>query len=318
MKNIVLLAGGVGGAKAAKGLYQSAYKDNLTIIGNVGDDDEFHNLWVSPDLDTLTYTLANEVNPVTGWGLKNDSCRILSRLAQFGSSTWMHLGDMDIATHIFRSAKRAEGMTMTAITRQITTRLGITVPLLPATDDTLQTRLETENGWVDFQTYFVHQRCEANVTNIAYEGAHLVSATPEVLAAISAADIIVFAPSNPLLSIAPMLAIPQFRDALLASNATKIAVSPLIGGKAIKGPAEKLLQQMSYTPGNKGIAEFYQDICDVLVIDNQDEGETNVIESFGLHAHCTSTLMKSDQEKLALMEEVISAATTYQSEVPCA
>ncbi|CAD5255863.1 2-phospho-L-lactate transferase [Alteromonas sp. 38] len=318
MKNIVLFAGGVGGAKAAKGLYQSDYKNNLTIIGNVGDDDEFHNLWVSPDLDTLTYTLANEVNPVTGWGLKNDSCRILSRLAQFGSSTWMHLGDMDIATHIFRSAKRAEGTSMTAITRQITTRLGITVPLLPATDDNLQTRLKTENGWVDFQTYFVHQRCEADVTDIAYKGAEFASATPEVLAAIEAADIIVFAPSNPLLSIAPMLAIPQIRDALAASEATKIAVSPLIAGKAIKGPAEKLLQQMSYTPGNKGIAEFYQSLCDVLVIDNQDDGDIDTIESFGLHAHCTSTLMKSDQDKVTLMEEVISAATAYQLEVPCA
>lgn len=318
MKNIVLFAGGVGGAKAAKGLYQSDYKNNLTIIGNVGDDDEFHNLWVSPDLDTLTYTLANEVNSVTGWGLKNDSCRILSRLAQFGSSTWMHLGDMDIATHIFRSAKRAEGTSMTAITRQITTRLGITVPLLPATDDNLQTRLKTENGWVDFQTYFVHQRCEADVTDIAYKGAEFASATPEVLAAIEAADIIVFAPSNPLLSIAPMLAIPQIRDALTASEATKIAVSPLIAGKAIKGPAEKLLQQMSYTPGNKGIAEFYQSLCDVLVIDNQDDGDIDTIESFGLHAHCTSTLMKSDQDKVTLMEEVISAATAYQLEVPCA
>lgn len=318
MKNIVLFAGGVGGAKAAKGLYQSDYKNNLTIIGNVGDDDEFHNLWVSPDLDTLTYTLANEVNPVTGWGLKNDSCRILSRLAQFGSSTWMHLGDMDIATHIFRSAKRAEGTSMTAITRQITTRLGITVPLLPATDDNLQTRLKTENGWVDFQTYFVHQRCEADVTDISYKGAEFASATPEVLAAIEAADIIVFAPSNPLLSIAPMLAIPQIRDALAASEATKIAVSPLIAGKAIKGPAEKLLQQMSYTPGNKGIAEFYQSLCDVLVIDNQDDGDIDTIESFGLHAHCTSTLMKSDQDKVTLMEEVISAATAYQLEVPCA
>jgi LPPG:FO 2-phospho-L-lactate transferase len=207
---------------------------------------------------------------------------------------------------------------MTAITRQITTRLGITVPLLPATDDTVQTRLKTENGWVDFQTYFVHQRCEADVTDIAYKGAEFASATPEVLAAIEAADIIVFAPSNPLLSIAPMLAIPQIRDALAASESTKIAVSPLIGGKAIKGPAEKLLQQMSYTPGNKGIAEFYQGLCDVLVIDNQDDGDIDTIESFGLHAHCTSTLMKSDQDKVTLMEEVISAATAYQLEVPCA
>ena len=307
-KQIVLLAGGVGGAKAAKGLYQSTYKEGLTVIGNVGDDDSFHNLWVSPDLDTLVYTLANDVNPVTGWGVNNDSCRILSRLAQFGSDTWMHLGDLDIATHIFRSELRAKGESMTAITQKIRQRLGVTVPVLPITNDTVQTRLNTPEGWVDFQTYFVHRRCEPQVTGIAYNGAEHAYASQEALNAIAQADVIVFAPSNPLLSIAPMLAVNEVSEALSQSQARKVAISPLINGKAIKGPAEKLLQQMQFPPGNVGIAEFYQDLVDTLVIDSSDKDDQATIQSMGLSTHITSTFMKSDDDKVRLMEEVIRRA----------
>ena len=307
-KNIVLLAGGVGGAKAAKGLYHSTYKEALTVIGNVGDDDNFHNLWVSPDLDTLVYTLANDVNPVTGWGINNDSCRILTRLAQFGSDTWMHLGDLDIATHIFRSELRAKGESMTTITQKIRQRLGVTVPVLPITNDTVQTRLNTNDGWVDFQTYFVHRRCEPHVTGITYKGAETAYASQEVLTAIAHADIIVFAPSNPLLSIAPMLAVNEVKDAIDQSTAVKVAISPLINGKAVKGPAEKLLQQMQFPPGNTGIAEFYQDIADLLIIDSSDSADEQAIESFGLATHATSTLMKSDSDKTRLMEEVIQVS----------
>ncbi len=309
MKNIVLLAGGVGGAKAALGLYQSSHKAHTTIIGNVGDDDAFHNLWVSPDLDTLTYTLAEQVNTNTGWGLKQDSCKTLTQLAALGQDTWMHLGDKDFATHICRTAMRAQGHSMTQVTRHIASSLGVDIPLLPVTDNTVQTRLFTEHGWVAFQEYFVHQRCDLTVSDIAYKGASTASISNEVSLAIANADVIIFAPSNPLLSIAPMLAIPALHRALCLSNAVKIAISPLIGGKAVKGPTEKLMAQMSYPEGNLGIANFYQNLCDILVIDHSDKQDEAAVKALGIQPVLAQTLMTSTQDKIELMEQVVAFAS---------
>ncbi len=308
MSRIVLFAGGVGGAKAALGLYLSRHASQLTIVGNVGDDEAFHGLWVSPDMDTLTYTLAGKINRQQGWGLEGDSQVVLNQLKALGCDTWMQLGDLDFATHIFRSQQKALGKNATQIALTLAQQLGVKVPLLPVTNHILQTKLRSSEGWLSFQDYFVRQRCAPEIIDIRYQGCEQARVTNEVLSAVEQADIILFAPSNPLLSIAPMLSIKNLQRALKQSHAYKLAISPLIGGKTVKGPADRLMLSMGYSAGNEGIGEFYQHYADGLVIHQQDQQDSPLLRNMGLDIFSTNTLMQTDAEKSQLMELIVGLA----------
>ena len=311
--SIVLLAGGVGGAKMAEGLMHSRSGDGLSIVGNVGDDQEIHGLWVSPDIDTLTYTLTDRIDRTKGWGLKNESNRTLDALEQLGADTWMYLGDQDFATHIYRTEQRKQGVRPSVIAADIASKLGLKVPLLLATDDTVPTRLNTDRGWLDFQSYFVRYQCQPQITQVQFQGAEQANATPESLAAIAAADLIIFAPSNPIVSIGAILAIPGIRGAIENSSAYKIAVSPIIAGKTVKGPADKMMRSLGFSSDALGVAQCYQSLLDLLVIDTADQQYCNPIQALGMQVACTDTLMPERGDKVRLAEELLDM---YQAARP--
>jgi len=305
---IVLLAGGVGGAKMAEGLMHSRYCDGLSIIGNVADDQEFHGLWVSPDIDTLTYTLADRIDRQKGWGLKDDSNRTMSALTDLGVDTWMYLGDLDFATHIYRTEQRRKGIRPSTIAAHIANKMGIEVPILLPTDDRVQTQIETSLGWLDFQSYFVKNQCQPEITSIKFDGISTAKPTPESLQAIKEADIILFAPSNPIVSIGPILSIPGIREALQLSSAYKLAVSPIINGLTIKGPADKMLQASGYQTSVLGVADCYQGVIDGLVIDHKDHAHQTALIQRGLDVLIVNTFMETREDKITLAERSINWA----------
>ena len=303
--NILLLAGGVGGAKMAEGLLHSSVAKQFSILGNIGDDQEIHGLWVSPDIDTLTYTLTERIDREKGWGLKNESNRTLDTLNELGADTWMYLGDQDFATHIYRTEQRKKGIRPSVIAQYIAKQLGLDTPLLLPTDDIVQTRLNTDLGWLDFQSYFVRYQCQPNISEIIFAGAEQAQATPEALAAIAKADLIIFAPSNPIVSIGAILAIPAIKQAVANSRAYKIAVSPLIAGKTVKGPADKMLQAMNIPCNALGVAKQYKSLIDEIVIDQLDIDLSKQISDLGLQVSSCQTLMTKRKEKVALAEFIV-------------
>jgi LPPG:FO 2-phospho-L-lactate transferase len=305
---ITLLAGGVGGAKAAEGLMHSEYSRQLTVIGNIGDDQYFYDLWISPDIDTLIYTLANQIDRNQGWGLANDSQCVLKELNKFGAETWMKLGDRDLATHIYRTTQRHQGVRPQEIVASIARAFGVTIPILLPTDQSVPTRLETELGWLPFQDYFVRYQCRPKVKQIDYQNASLAQATPEAIQAIRDANIIVLAPSNPILSLGAILAIPGIREAVSESQASVIGISPLIGGKAIKGPAAKIMQELGYKADALGVASYYKNWLDILIIDPQDTELYPGIEACGIHPVLHPILMQTQSEKTTLMTQTVRYA----------
>ncbi|MBW5801220.1 2-phospho-L-lactate transferase [Halomonas elongata] len=306
---ITLLAGGVGGAKLAEGLSAICPPERLSIIGNVADDQEFHGLWVSPDIDTLTYSLADLIDRQQGWGLAGESHRVLAGLERLGCDTWMSLGDQDISTHIFRTQLRRQGVRPSAIAQSIAESLGIGTKLLLPTDDPLQTRVRTDQGWLAFQEYFVRERCRPEVREVHFEGATEACPTPEALEAIETADLLLIAPSNPVVSIAPILAVPGIRHAIEKSLAPRVAISPLIGGCTVKGPADRMLTAMGYRCSNTGVAASYAGLIDGLVIDSIDRTDRTALEAEGLQVMTTDTLMTCLEEKARLAEETLAFAS---------
>jgi len=296
---VVLLAGGVGGARMALGLAASLPPGALTVVANIGDDERFYGLQVCPDLDTLLYTLSGRVNRKNGWGVEGDTTKALQTLSSLGAPDWMTLGDADFGLHIYRSWRLAQGERLTTIMADVAQNLGVDTHLLPACDTPVPTEIETAAGWQSFQQWFVAQRTQPKVLGICYRGATFADVTPEVLAALQQADVIVIAPSNPLLSIEPMLALPSMRSALLASTAVRVAVSPLIGGHAVKGPLAGMLTDLNLTPGNLGIAERYAGLIDGLVIDASDSDDAVILRKQGLMVLATNTLIA---EKAAAQE----------------
>ncbi|TBR44963.1 2-phospho-L-lactate transferase [Marinomonas agarivorans] len=311
-QQITLLAGGVGGAKAAEGLAGSAYAHTTQIIGNVADDDMFHGLWVSPDIDTLIYSLANQIDRQQGWGRKDETHRLLTELAAFGAETWMTLGDLDMATHIYRTHLSKQGVRASAIVDKLRERHGVEIPILLPTDDWVQTRIATNKGVLSFQEYFVRERCQPNIQQIQYEGIETAKPTPEALARIKQSDLILIAPSNPIVSIGPILAVPQVRSAIRQSNAYVIAISPLIQGKTIKGPADKMLQSVGKPCNSTGIYECYKDILHAMVIDKQDSDEAALLQAAGLDVLVTPTLMQTQTEKIQLLTDVVRFAASVK------
>ena len=307
MANRVLaLAGGVGGAKLALGLARVLSPEALTIIVNTGDDDEPHGLPVSPDLDTVTYTLAGLANPEMGWGLAGDSRRVLDALGRLGSDTWFWLGDLDIATHIRRAELLRAGRMLSEATAEISSRLGVKHTIAPMTDDRVRTVVDTDEGVLPFQDYFVRRRCEPRVNRLIFDGAEGAKPSPVFDEALDNAAAVVFCPSNPFLSIGPILAVPTVRDCLVSRPGRPLAVvSPIIGGQAVKGPAARLFEELlGEAPSALGVARHYRGQVSHFVLDNEDAALSHEVESLGYSVLVTQTLMKTEEDKIALARAV--------------
>ena len=305
--NVTTLAGGVGAARFLEGLLQAVPLADVTVISNTGDDEEFFGLHVSPDIDTVIYTLAGAIDPVQGWGLVGESYESLAALRRFGYQTWFNLGDRDLATHALRTQLLRDGATLTEATRTIVEAFGLNFTLLPMSDDRVRTLVETDNGTLAFQEYFVKRRTEDVVRAVRFEGADTARPAPGVLEAIDRADAVIVAPSNPVVSIGPILAVPGIRDALRRTDARVVAVSPIIGGKTVKGPADRMMASLGWTPTAAGVAEAYCDLLDVLVIDEEDRDLAPGIEATGVRAVVAPTIMRGPPEKRALAEVVLGA-----------
>ncbi|MEM6381826.1 MAG: 2-phospho-L-lactate transferase [Pseudomonadota bacterium] len=306
MVSVTLLAGGVGGAKMAEGL-AAVEGVELTVIGNVADDCAFHGLWVSPDIDTVTYTLADIINRKQGWGLADESTRALQMLERFGEATWMTLGDADLGLHIYRTMRRARGDRPTQIAADIARALGVGPRIILPTDDPVQTRLRTSIGELGFQEYFVRERCAPTVTGIWFEGADAARPTPEALEAIAQADLLVIAPSNPLVSIDPILAVAGLRDAMIAAATPVVAVSPLIAGKTIKGPAARMMESTGLEASALGIARHYAGLIDRLLIDSVDAGLADAVRESGIDPVVCPIVMADLAAKRSVAMQVLHA-----------
>lgn len=304
MVKITLLAGGVGGAKMAEGL-AALDQVELTIIGNIADDDAFHGLWVSPDIDTVTYTLAGMIDRNQGWGVADEGLRALGVLETLGEPTWMTLGDKDFGLHIFRTMRRARGDRPTDIARDVAKAFGVGPRIILPTDDRVQTRLATDAGELSFQEYFVREQCKPEVSRIWFEGADDARPTPEASAAVANADLIVVAPSNPLVSIDPILAVRGLHDAVVEADASVIAVSPLIAGQTIKGPAARMMASLGLEVSALGVARHYLGLVDHLVIDSQDAALAADIVALGQDVSTMDIMMSDLARKKAVATHLL-------------
>jgi len=270
------------------------------VIANVADDLELHGLHVSPDIDAILYNLAGLIDAERGWGLRGDTFTALEMLGRLGAPTWFRLGDGDLATHVERTRRLRSGESLTDATAAMATALGLAVRVLPATDDRLRTIVETDDGPIDFQTYFVARRQEPDVRGLRFDGADAARPTQAVSDAIREAELIVIGPSNPLVSIGPILAIPGIREAIAESPAPVVAVSPIVAGRALKGPADKMLVSLGHESSALGVAKLYRGIADRFVLDEADAGQAAAVEELGLDADVLPTVMRTDADRAAL------------------
>ncbi len=301
---IAALAGGVGGAKLVQGLADHLGPDRLTVIVNVGDDFDHLGLRICPDLDTVMYTLAGLANPVTGWGRADETWAFLETLEALGGPTWFRLGDRDLALHVERTRRLREGARLSQVVEQACLRLGVQHRILPASDDPIPTLVETAEGWLNFQEYFVARRCEPEVRGFRFSGAEQATPAPGVLEAIEAADSVVLCPSNPWVSLDPILAIPGLRDAIRARPV--VGVSPIIGGEAVKGPAAKMFRELGIRPTAAAAAAHYAGLLQLWIIDDQDDRHRKDIESLGLRVWVTNTLMPTYDDRRRLAAELLA------------
>jgi len=306
MEGIVVLCGGVGAARFLAGLVAVTDPARVTAVVNVADDDRFHGLHVSPDTDTVLYTLAGLVHEEQGWGRREETFHLQEELARFGAETWFRLGDRDLATHVYRTAALAAGDTLTAVTDQMRRSLGIGARILPATDDPQKTEVRTDAGWISFQEYFVHRRGADAVHELHFVPDAAPSAA--VAAAIAAAGTIVIAPSNPFVSIGPILALRGMRQALDDTRATIVAVSPIVAGAAIKGPAAAMLASLGHEVSALGVARLYAGLADVFVLDESDAALLPAVRALGLRAVAVPTLMRDAATRAALAAATLAAA----------
>lgn len=297
---IVALAGGVGGAKMAFGLSRVLPPDQLTVIVNTADDFEHLGLHVAPDLDTVMYTLAGLANPETGWGLAGESWAFIAAVERLGGPGWFRLGDRDMATHVLRSERLRAGESLTAVTMAFCTALGIHCAVLPMSDDPVRTMVETAAGTLPFQEYFVHRHYEPVVRGFRFEGAHRAKASPQALAALAKAEAIVLCPSNPFVSIAPILAVSGLDKAIRTAKAPIVAVSPIVGGAAVKGPAAKMMLELGQDVSAVGIAAHYRKLIDGLVVDEVDAALVPAVEAMGLRGTAMPTMMRNDDDRVRL------------------
>jgi LPPG:FO 2-phospho-L-lactate transferase len=303
-----VLAGGVGAAKFLAGLVRAVDPAGITAVVNVADDTILHGLYVCPDLDTCTYTLADEVNPETGWGLRGETWQAMAQLKRLGGSDWFKLGDRDLGTHLYRTGRMVDEAPLSAITAEITAAMGVACRLLPATDDTLRTMVTLASGEeVDFQTYFVGLQHQAEVASIRFDGWPDAAAGPGVVDAIEEADVVVVAPSNPVVSIGPVLAVRGIEPAVTAKREQVVAVSPIVAGAALKGPADRLLAQLGHEASVVGIARLYASFCGTLVIDEADAERADDVEAEGVRCVVTDTIMRTPDVAAGLARTVLGA-----------
>jgi len=302
---VVALSGGVGGAKLALGLSRVVPAGRLMVVANTGDDFTHLGLAVSPDIDTVTYVLAGLDNPETGWGRRGETWNFMAALEALGGETWFRLGDGDLATHVERMRRLAAGETLGAITADFARRLGIAARIVPMSDDPVRTRLDTAEGWLDLQPYFVRRRAEPAVRAIEYAGAEAARPHPDPLAALGDPDLraVVICPSNPLISIGPILALPGLRQALKACAAPVVAVSPLVAGQAVKGPTAKMMRELGLAVSAAAVAELYRDVIDLFVVDERDPPGPLPVPSIR-----ANTLMRTLADREALARIVLEAA----------
>jgi LPPG:FO 2-phospho-L-lactate transferase len=338
--NIVTLAGGVGGAKLAEGLILTptlslprspktqtgegelpspvtSFRDGgrvgdggLTIIVNTGDDFEWHGLHISPDLDTVTYTLAGLANPQTGWGVAGDTFEALHALKRLGAEAWFNIGDRDLATHVYRTSLLRQGKTLTEATQLITHALGIQATILPMTDDHFRTMVETDQGVLEFQEYFVHRQWQPVIKHISFDGAATAQATAQVIAALQQAEAIIIAPSNPFVSVAPILTVISKHSSTPLHSAQSalvpiVAISPIVGGQALKGPAAKMFRELGSEPSAYAVAQQYQGLVTHFVLDRLDADQESAIQSLGMKTLVTNTIMQSVADCVRLATEAI-------------
>jgi LPPG:FO 2-phospho-L-lactate transferase len=307
---VVALAGGVGGAKLALGLAKILSPDDLVIVVNTGDDECFHGLHVSPDLDTVMYTLAGLVNLETGWGIAGDTFETLGMLRRYGEDTWFNIGDRDMATHIRRTQLLKQGSTLSEVTAELCHGLGVAHRVIPMSNDAVRTMLVTDERELAMQDYFVRRACEPVVQSVRYDGARAAGVAPELMALLDHARLVVFCPSNPFLSLGPMLAIPGMVEQLCRRSGHLVAVSPIVGGSALRGPAGKIMAEIGYQVSSVGIAEYYRGICDTLLIDYQDAALSPAISKLGIKAIPASIIMETDADKVALAEQIVALGGT--------
>jgi LPPG:FO 2-phospho-L-lactate transferase len=305
--SVVALSGGIGGAKLALGLYHELPPESLTVVCNTGDDFEHLGLAISPDLDTVLYTLAGIANPETGWGRARETWSFMRALEELGGETWFRLGDQDLALHVERTRRLAAGETLSAISADFCCRLGVRARLLPMSDDPVRTIVATPAGPLDFQRYFVERRCEPEVTGFRFEGAEAARPLPAIEKSLASGDLeaVVICPSNPFISIDPILALPGMREAIAGCRAPVVAVSPIVGGRAIKGPTAKMMAELRLSIGARTVAEHYAGLLEGFVLDHADAEDAGAIN---VPCLATRTLMTSDDEKRALASEVLAFA----------
>jgi LPPG:FO 2-phospho-L-lactate transferase len=306
---VVALAGGVGGARLADGLAQVLLPENLTIIVNTGDDFEHLGLYICPDLDTVCYTLAGVANPITGWGRADETWRALEVLSQLGGPAWFRLGDQDLGLHLERTRRHRAGQPLSQIVQHFCQVMGIRPRILPMTDDFTPTWVYTIEGEMPFQEYFVRRQCQPVVTGFRFQGAETASPAPGVLDAIHQADLVVFCPSNPWVSLDPILAIPGVRAAVAARPV--VAVSPIIGGQTVKGPAGKMFAELGIPPSAAAVARHYDRLLKGFVIDHQDAALASEIQGSAIATLVTNILMKTPLDRARLAKEVIDFGAKY-------
>ena len=305
---ITVLAGGVGAARFLRGLLDVVPPADVTAVVNVGDDLVLHGLHISPDLDTVTYTLAGAINPDTGWGLSGETWQAMTSLEQYGGEAWFRLGDRDLGTHLFRTHRLAEGAPLSAVTAEIARAWGLGLRVLPASDDAVRTMVTIAGeGEVSFQEYFVGRQHAVPVTAVRFAGADAAKPAPGVIEAIRDADVVVIAPSNPIVSIGPVLSIPGVREALVAKRHRTVAVSPIVAGAALKGPADRMLRELGHEPSVVGVAGLYAEVATVLVVDDADLRLSADVAAAGMECVVVPTVMASPEIAAALARVTIAS-----------
>jgi len=311
---ICVLSGGTGGAKFVDGLRLVMPADELTIIVNTGDDLMWWGLYVSPDIDSITYVLSGMLSRERGWGVKGDTFLCLQAMGQLGEPTWFHAGDRDLAVHLLRSRLMAEGKTLSEATATICQKVSVKARILPMTNSRVETRVDTPAGELSFEEYFVQRWYQDPVKSVRFAGASDAEAAPGVIDAITSADAVLIAPSNPVTSIGPILAVPGIRDALLRARGKIAAVSPIVGSTAVAGPAGILMTAQGLPCSIAGVAQAYEDFLDVLISDSRDARAADDLRQKGLRVECTQTIMRSPDDKASLAREVLAAVSGLRDE----
>lgn len=306
---IVVLTGGTGGAKFVDGLRQVASAQQLTFIVNTGDDLEWWGLHISPDLDSITYGLAGLLSRERGWGVKGDTFFCLQAMGELAEPIWFHVGDRDLAVHLLRSRLLAQGKTLSEATKAICDKLGVQAQILPMSDDPVETRVDTPIGELSFQEYFVQRWYQDPVKSVRFAGAGEARPAPGVVEAIHSASAVIVAPSNPVTSIGPILAVPGIREALRETRAKVAAISPIIGDTAVSGPAGTLMAAQGLPVSIAGVVQAYEDILDILIADLRDLEASKKIDVPGLRVHCTNTIMRTSDDKAKLARTVLALLT---------